>query len=141
MDSYLKANQDCDGYYAILLSCIGKTNGGTIHDGVGAPTLSPTFNTFWAPKKLEVGNKMYFVTLKNPSVGGWNPEVRTVIYELTTTEEKKLAAQLVMDRAVKLSVRKFGRKRVKASLNSNYIQLGLDLYKMPLDFGGDAKAY
>ena len=84
---------------------------------------------------------MYFVTLKNPSVGGWNPEVRTVIYELTTNEEKKLAAQLVMDRAVKLSVRKFGRKRVKASLNSNYIQLGLDLYKMPLDFGGDAKAY
>ena len=83
---------------------------------------------------------MCFVTLENPSVLGWNPQVRTFVYELITNEEKKFAAQLLMDREVKRAVRKFGRKKVKASFSANYVQLNLDLYNMPLDFGGAIEA-
>ena len=140
MESDLTAYHDCDGAYAILLSQTGETNGGTVHEGVGAPTLSPLFTTFWAPKKLNIGNKMCFVTLENPSVGGWNPQVKTLVYELTTNKEKKFAAQLLMDREVKRAVRKFGRKKVKASFSANFVQLNLDLYNMPLDLGGAIEA-
>jgi len=140
MNSEIITSQDCDGGYGILLSQIGETDGGTLHDGVAAPTLSPTFTTFWAPKKLNIGNKMCFVTLENPSVLGWNPQVRTFVYELITNEEKKFAAQLLMDREVKRAVRKFGRKKVKASFSDNFVQLNLDLYNMPLDLGGAIEA-
>ena len=92
------------------------------------------------PSKLNIGNKMCFVTLENPSVMGWNPQVRTFVYELVTNEERKFAAQLLMDREVKRAVRKFGRKKVKASFSDNYVQLNLDLYNMPLDFGGAIEA-
>tara|TARA_B100000886_G_C20394920_1_gene479906 strand:- start:1055 stop:1477 length:423 start_codon:yes stop_codon:yes gene_type:complete len=140
MNSEIITSQDWNGAYGILLSQIGETDCGTLHDGVAAPTHSPLFNTFWAPKELNIGNKMCFVTLENPSVMGWNPQVRTFVYELVTNEERKFAAQLLMDREVKRAVRKFGRKKVKASFSDNYVQLNLDLYNMPLDFGGAIEA-
>ena len=42
MEADLTAYQDCDGAYAILLSQTGETNGGTVHEGVGAPTSFAT---------------------------------------------------------------------------------------------------
>ena len=66
--------------------------------------------------------------------------IKTLVYELTTNKEKKFAAQLLMDREVKRAVRKFGRKKVKASFSDNFVQLNLDLYNMPLDLGGAIEA-
>tara|TARA_S200000501_G_scaffold251409_1_gene235586 strand:+ start:2062 stop:2520 length:459 start_codon:yes stop_codon:yes gene_type:complete len=114
-----------EGHCAILFSQTAKSPKGSLHDGRGSYALPPTFTTFWAPKSLNIGNKMVLVTLENPSESGWNPQVRSVIYELITNEDKKLAADFVINQSSKLSLSKskYGSRKNKTTYESQYVQL------------------
>ena len=116
---------DVDGHCAILFSQIAESSKGSFHDGRASYALPPTLTEFWAPKSLNIGNKMVLVTLKNPSESGWNPQVRSVIYELITNEDKKLAADFVLNQALKLplSKSKYRSRKNKLTYDSQFVQL------------------
>ena len=114
-----------EGHCAILFSQIAESPKGSFHDGRGSYALPPTLTEFWAPKSLNIGNKMVLVTLKNPSESGWNPQVRSVIYELITNEDKKLAADFVINQALKLplSNSRYGSRKNRPTYDSQFVQL------------------
>lgn len=122
-----------EGHCAILFSKIAESPKGSIHDGRGSYALPPTLTNFWAPKSLNIGNKMVLVTLTNPSESGWNPQVRSVIYELITNEDKKLAADFVINQSLKipLSRSRYRSRKNKPTYDSQFVQLAfrdLDTY-------------
>ena len=124
---------DFDGHCAILLGKVTTTSNGIICNAVGDPHLPPTVNTVWVPDSLNFGENMALVTLGNPSNSGWNPQAISLVYELITNEDKKLAAEWVINQSYKLPLT---RSRYRSSKNKTmfepqFVQLafnGLDTH-------------
>ena len=120
--------EDYQGRYACIFKQIATTEQGTIHEGVASAIVSPKVNRFWAPKKLDLGNKKALVTLENPSASGLCPQVSSIIM---SPVEDGVIAQMIIDRERRLAEIRYGYKKVKAPFDEKYVQLELGLLHMP----------